>query len=75
MVYHNHVSSHPHLPLFFSGASSELAGGRGRREAARDRAAQRKVLARILRQGLRHMQVKENLVQRGGFITEVALGV
>jgi hypothetical protein len=41
----------------------------------RDRAAQRKVLARILCQGLRQMQIKENMVQRGGFITEVALGI
>lgn len=75
MVNHIHVSSHPHIPLLFPGVSSEFAGRRGRREVLRDRTAEREVLARILRQGLRYMQVKEDMVQRGGFIAEVALGV
>ena len=75
MVNHIHVSSHPHIPLLFPGVSSEFAGRRGRREAPRDRTAEREVLARILRQGLRYMQVKEDMVQRGGYVAEVALGV
>jgi hypothetical protein len=75
VVNHIYASSHPHNPLLFPGINSEFAGRRGRREALRDRTAEREVLARILRQGLRYMQVKEDMVQRGGFITEVALGV
>jgi hypothetical protein len=75
VVNHIYVSSHSHIPLLFPDASSEFAGRRGRREALRDRTAEREVLARILRQGLRYMQIKEDMVQRGGFIAEVALGV
>ena len=75
MVNHIHVSSHPHISLLFPGVGSEFAGRRGRREVLRDRTAERKVLARILRQGLRYMQVKKDMVQRGGYIAEVALGV
>jgi hypothetical protein len=75
VVNHIHVSSHPHVPLLFPGVGPEFAGRRGRREALRDRTAEREVLARILCQGLRYMQVKEDMVQRGGFIAEVALGV
>lgn len=75
MVYHNCVSPHPDLSLLFSIASPEHAGRRGRREAARDRSSEREVLARILRQDLRYVQVKEDMVQRGGFIAEVAIGI
>ena len=75
MVHHIHVSSLPHPPLLFPGAGPELAGRRGRREAADDRTARREVLARILRQGLRYMQAKKDMVQRGGLIADVALGV